>query len=92
MLHPQTSALVSYDGMIHGWFTGVGLPKYFNATVEDPRNARRIVNGTDKMDLIAGYYHKFKAALKQIPAAPPMEEVELPGLPECPCMPEPTTT
>jgi putative chitinase len=92
MLHPQTSALVSYDGMIHGWFTGVGLPKYFNATVEDPRNARRIVNGTDKMDLIAGYYSKFKKALKQVPAAPPLEEAELPGLPECPCMPEPTAT
>jgi hypothetical protein len=91
MLHNETSALVSYDGMIHGWFTGVGLPKYFNSTVEDPHNARRIVNGTDKMDLIAGYYAKFKKALRKVPAAAPMMEVELPGLPKAPPMPEPPT-
>jgi len=92
MLHPQTSALVSYDGMIHGWFTGVGLPKYFSKAkgIEDPVNARRIVNGTDKADLIAGYYWKFKKALKQIPAAAPMVEAELPGLPAGAPMPEPS--
>jgi putative chitinase len=89
MLHNETSALVSYDGMIHGWFTGVGLPTYFNSTVEDPKNARRIVNGTDKADLIAGYYWKFKTALKKVPALPPDEEVVLPGLPAAPHMPEP---
>jgi len=92
MLHPQTSALVSYDGMIHGWFTGVGLPKYLSKSkgIEDPVNARRIVNGTDKADLIAGYYWKFKKALKQIPAAAPMVEAELPGLPAGAAMPEPS--
>ena len=63
MLDHETSALVLYDGMIEGWFTGVGLPKYFNSTVEDPVNARRIVNGLDRADLIAGYYRKFKNAL-----------------------------
>jgi len=89
MLHSQTSALVSFDGMVNGWFTGVGLPKYFNASTEDPQQARRIVNGTDKMDLIAGYYWKFKKALKQVPATT-MVEAELPGLPEAPPMPEPT--
>jgi putative chitinase len=91
MLEPQVSALISYDGMIHGWFTGVGLPKYFNATVEDPVNARRIVNGTDCADKIAGYYKKFKPALKQVPKAetPAEVEAELPGLPDAPPMPEP---
>jgi putative chitinase len=63
MLEHEISALVLYDGMIHGWFTGVGLPKYFNATVEDPVNARRIVNALDKAETIAGYYRKFKTAL-----------------------------
>jgi putative chitinase len=64
-LDDQTSALVLFDGMIDGWFTGVGLPKYFNAAVgiEDPYNARRIVNGTDKANMIAGYYQAFKKAL-----------------------------
>jgi hypothetical protein len=91
MLDDQTSALVSYDGMVNGWFTGVGLPKYFNATVEDPVNARRIVNGTDQANKIAGYYYKFKAALIQIPVSQPPEEIEieLPDLPTEPPMPEP---
>ena len=64
-LDDQTSALVLFDGMIDGWFTGVGLPKYFNAArdIEDPVNARRIVNGTDKAAMIADYYWAFKKAL-----------------------------
>jgi len=94
MLHSQTSALVSYDGMVYGWFTGVGLPKYLSKSkgIEDPKNARRIVNGTDKADMIAGYYWKFKNALKQVPgisvAVAPVDET-LPGLPEQPAMPDP---
>lgn len=62
-LEHEISALVLMDGMIYGWFTGVGLTKYFNSTVEDPYNARRTVNGTDKADLIKGYYFEFKKAL-----------------------------
>jgi putative chitinase len=67
MLEGEISALVLYDGAIHAWFTGVGLPKYFNGTTEDPINARRVINALDKAELIAGYYRKFKAALKKEP-------------------------
>jgi len=63
MLEDEPSALVLYDGMIHGWFTGVGLPQFFNEDTEDPYNARKIVNALDKADVIEGYYHKFKPAL-----------------------------
>ena len=63
MLEDEPSALVLFDGMIYGWFTGVALPDYFSAAGEDPYNARRIINGTDKAELIAGYYQDFKAAL-----------------------------
>jgi hypothetical protein len=65
MLEDETSSLVLFDGMIYGWFTGVGLPKYFDADkgIEDPYNARKIVNALDKADTIKGYYQKFKAAL-----------------------------
>ena len=63
MLEDEPSALVLYDGMINGWFTGAALPAFFHDTVEDPYNARTIVNGHDKADLIAGYYYKFKEAL-----------------------------
>lgn len=92
MLEGSVSALVSYDGMIWGWFTGVGLPRYFNSTTEDPRNARRIVNGTDRMDLIAGYYWKFKAALRKTTTVMSRAaiEMELPDLPDAPPMPEPS--
>jgi putative chitinase len=95
-LDAETSALVSYDGMVYGWFTGVGLPKYLSKSkgIEDPVNARRIVNGTDKASTIAGYYWKFKSALKQIPATQSITTVamaELPGLPEAPPMPDPST-
>jgi putative chitinase len=95
-LDAETSALISYDGMIYGWFTGVGLPKYLSKSkgIEDPVNARRIVNGTDKASTIAGYYWKFKAALKQIPATQSITtvaEAELPGLPQNAPMPDPST-
>jgi putative chitinase len=90
-LEHEISALVLFDGSANGWFTGVGLSKYFNATVDDPVNARRIINGTDKADMIAGYHRKFLAALKQVPKAetPAEVEKELPGLPEEPAMPNP---
>ena len=63
MLEDEPSALILFDGSINGWFTGVGLPQYFNASEEDPVNARQVINGLDKADLIAGYYADFKAAL-----------------------------
>jgi putative chitinase len=91
MLDSEVSALISYDGMVYGWFTGVGLPKYLSKAkgIEDPVNARRIVNGTDQAQKIAGFYWKFKEALKQIPAPSVLVEAELPGLPEAAHMPEP---
>ena len=60
MLEDEPSALVLYDGMINSWFTGAGLPDFFNESKEDPYNARKIVNGLDKADLIESYYWKFK--------------------------------
>ena len=63
MLEDEPSALVLFDGSINGIFTGVGLPQYFDADTEDPYNARRVINGVDKADLIKGYYYDFKAAL-----------------------------
>ena len=94
MLDSETSALVSYDGMVYGWFTGVGLPKYLSKSkgIEDPVNARRIVNGTDCAQQIAGYYWKFKAALKQVPASEAAVAETLPNLPKHPPMPEPKAT
>lgn len=70
VLQPEIGVIVLFEGMYRGIskrgdFTGVSLEDYFTTTKEDPVNARRIVNGTDKASTIAGYYWKFKAALKE---------------------------
>ena len=62
-LEPAIAAAIMFDGMIEGWFTGRKLFHYFNAK-SDWRNARRIINGTDKADTIADYAKAFWAALK----------------------------
>jgi predicted chitinase len=62
-LDPKIAALVMFDGMKGGLFTGVGLPRYFDATHDDPVNARRIINGTDHANDIAQIHSAFLAAL-----------------------------
>jgi putative chitinase len=44
-------------------FTGRSLEDYFNDDVEDPYNARRIINGTDHAQVIADTYEDFLPAL-----------------------------
>jgi len=56
---------ILFRGMAEGWFTGRKLGQYFNATEDDPLNARQIINGNDCDDQIAGYHHTFLAALTQ---------------------------
>lgn len=65
MLEHETSALVMFDGTMNGWFTGVGMPQFFSTAkgIEDPVEARTVVNGHDKADQIASYYWAFKEAL-----------------------------
>lgn len=53
---------MSYS-MRHGTYTGAALKRFFNDEVTDPIGARRIINGTDKAKLIAGYYDKFMVIL-----------------------------
>jgi putative chitinase len=55
---------VMFRGMAEGWFTGKRLDQYFNASKDDPVNARQIINGNDKDTLIAGYHQKFLTAVK----------------------------
>lgn len=64
-----------FDGMIRGMFTGKELSDYFNETKDDPVGARRIVNGTDKAKLIAGYYRNFLDALTAAGDALPPADV-----------------
>ena len=50
--------------MSHGSYTGKKLSDYINENKCDFINARRIINGTDKAELIMGYAQKFLEALK----------------------------
>jgi hypothetical protein len=58
------SARVLFRGMAEGWFTGRKLGEYFSEDVDDPVNARQIVNGNDQDELIAGYHDTFLEALE----------------------------
>lgn len=51
-------------GMRKGLFTGKSLNSYINTSVVDYVGARRIINGTDKARLIAGYAVVFEKALR----------------------------
>lgn len=62
-LVPENSYRIMSVGMARGTFTGVGLPKYINANGCDFLNSRRIVNGMDRAQLIAGYARDFEEAL-----------------------------
>jgi hypothetical protein len=62
---------IMFQGMTEGWFRQKDgkpetLGRYFNDTVDDPVNARGIINGdVSKMGKqVASYYDKFRAALK----------------------------
>jgi putative chitinase len=67
-LAPGIAARILYESMIGGWFSGVGLGRYFNAKTTDWKNARRIINGLDCADRIASYAKVFQPALSISPA------------------------
>ncbi|CAN5401613.1 chitinase [soil metagenome] len=62
-LEPGLAARIMFKGMTEGTFTGRKLSQYFNATMQDWVNARRIINGLDCADKIAVYARGFYAAI-----------------------------
>ncbi|MEG4166675.1 MULTISPECIES: peptidoglycan-binding protein [unclassified Microcoleus] len=59
---PEIAAMILVRGMRDGSFTGVGLSDFIVGNLRDFFNARTIVNGRDKADLIAQIAeHYFKA-------------------------------
>lgn len=57
------AARILVHGMIDGDFTSKKLEHYFTAETYDFFGARRMINGTDKADLIAGYADHYLQAL-----------------------------
>ncbi|MFF9550331.1 glycoside hydrolase family 19 protein [Methylobacterium sp. NPDC097178] len=62
-LDTDVASEVIFTGMIDGDFTSKSLSDYFNNSDEDWIHARRIVNGLDRAEKIAGYARKFYAAI-----------------------------
>ena len=60
---PPVASEILFYGMTNGTFTGKKLGDYFNDTIDDALNARRIINGLDKADTIANYAKAFFNAL-----------------------------
>lgn len=63
-LDSRASAIITVGGMRDGDFTGMKLSDYIKPGSVDYVNARRIVNGTDCAEQIAGYAEKYEKALK----------------------------
>ncbi len=62
-LQPKVAIQIMFKGMLGGHFTGKRLSDYFGSVTNDPVGARRIINGIDKAQLIAGYHYHFLEAM-----------------------------
>lgn len=67
-LEPDIAANILVIGCLKGMFTGRKLSDYTTF-----QNMRRVVNGTDKAALIAGYAETFLRALEAVPVSPAPE-------------------
>lgn len=66
-LEPDIASEILIKGMVFGWFTGVGFHRkcrVYRYNKASYVRARKIVNGTDKANLIAGYAMDFEKALR----------------------------
>lgn len=67
-LSAPIAAKIMREGMLEGWFTGKKLSDYVGLRTADYVGARRIINGTDKANLIADYAVAFELALRKAKA------------------------
>lgn len=67
-MDPEFAAEIMREGMKAGWFTGKSFASYLPASgpadVAAFTQARRIINGTDRAAMIAGYAVQFQTALQ----------------------------
>jgi hypothetical protein len=56
---------ILFIGMETGAFTGRRLGQSFSESTEDWAGARRIINGRDRAELVAGYGRRYLAAIRQ---------------------------
>lgn len=53
-------------GMYSGIFTGKKITAYINKAKSDYVNARRVINGVDKAEVIAGHAEIFETILERV--------------------------
>ena len=80
-LRPEISWRITELGMIRGLFTGKKLSDYFNENKTDYFNARKIINGLDKAELIANYAKTIydcisKITNNDIPPIKPLDKIK----------------
>lgn len=61
-MRPDIAAQIMRRGMVEGWFTGRSLGQFLPSAGGFVQ-ARRVINGLDRAELIAGYARQFQAAL-----------------------------
>lgn len=66
LLTQEWSTKVTLYSMKTGLYTGKKLSDYIHLSKKDYVGARRIINGTDKAQLIAGYAEMFEKALRSL--------------------------
>lgn len=65
-LKPDIAYRIMLIGMNKGLFTGKKLSDYITDKNADYINARKIINGNDRAELIAGYATDFENLLKKV--------------------------
>jgi predicted chitinase len=64
VMEVDNATKICFAGMKEGWFTGKKLADYFSDTKTDWVGARKIINGTDRANLIGNYGKKFYECLQ----------------------------
>lgn len=59
----EVALAILFTGMTGGTFTGRKLADYFSGSGEDWRSARKIINGLESADKVAGYGRLYHAAI-----------------------------
>lgn len=63
-MRDDVAVKIMFEGMARGLFTGKKLGDYFTAQSTDWVNARKIINGLDRANDVAGYAKRFYEALQ----------------------------
>ena len=62
---PEVAYYIAVQGMKDGWFTGKKLSHFINNDKADFENARTIINGHDKADIIANIARRYSEILRE---------------------------